>query len=130
MPVGFNDFFAAGITTFDNLDTVRSRVESAIHVPRKDWIFAFQGNCNTSYQRWENAALELKTLLKLITKTKKDSAVNKKLIKIHLLFKEQDQITIIDNNLLNSQLTDLANGIGNKRENDKKIEDISKALYD
>ncbi|KAG1148293.1 hypothetical protein G6F37_003525 [Rhizopus arrhizus] len=78
----------------------------------------------------ENAALELKTLLKLITKTKKDSTVNKILIKIHLLFKEQDQITIIDNKLLNSQLTDLANGIGNKRENDKKIEDISKALYD
>jgi hypothetical protein len=78
----------------------------------------------------ENAALELKTLLKLITKTKKDSTVNKILIKIHLLFKEQDQITIIDNELLNSQLTDLANGIGNKRENDKKIEDISKALYD
>jgi hypothetical protein len=78
----------------------------------------------------ENTVLELKTLLKLITKTKKDSTVANILSKIHLLFKDKDQITIIDNKLLNSQLTDLANGIGNKRGNDKKIKGISKALYD
>ncbi|RCH83906.1 hypothetical protein CU097_005020 [Rhizopus azygosporus] len=78
----------------------------------------------------ENAVLELETLLKLITKTKKDSAIDYILSKIRLLFKDQNQITIIDNKLLNSQLTDLANGIGNKRGNDKKIEDISEALYD
>ncbi|CEJ04771.1 hypothetical protein RMCBS344292_18724 [Rhizopus microsporus] len=78
----------------------------------------------------ENAVLELETLLKLITKTKKDSAVDNILSRIRLLFKDQNQITIIDNKLLNSQLTDLANGIGNKRGNDKKIEDINKVLYD
>lgn len=48
----FNDCFAAGITTVNNLDTIRSKVEPRIHNPIKNWIFAFQGNCNTSYQIW------------------------------------------------------------------------------
>ena len=78
----------------------------------------------------ENAVLELKILMKLITKIKKDSSIDNISNKIHLLFKNQNQIAIIDNKLLNSQLTDLANGIGNKRGNDKKIENISKELYD
>ncbi|CAO0799589.1 unnamed protein product [Mucor circinelloides] len=68
----------------------------------------------------ENAVLQLKTLLKLITKTKKTSTVDNLLSKIRLLFKDQGQITIADNKLLDSQLTGLANSIGNKRGNDKK----------
>lgn len=78
----------------------------------------------------ENAVLKLETLLKLITKAKKCSMVDTILNKIRELFKDQDQITIVGNTLLNSQLTDLAGSIKNKRENDKKIELISKALYD
>ncbi|KAI8888954.1 hypothetical protein K501DRAFT_329564 [Backusella circina FSU 941] len=100
---------------FPVLDTIRSRVKEIATQVIKDG---------------ENAVLKLETLLKLITKTKKCSMVDTILSKIRDLFKDQDQITIIGNTLLNSQLTDLADSIKNKRENDKKIELISKALYD
>lgn len=46
------------------------------------------------------------------------------------MFKDQDQITIIGNTSLNSQLKYLADRIRNKQENDKKIEFVSKVLYD
>ncbi|KAI8635742.1 hypothetical protein BD408DRAFT_155953 [Parasitella parasitica] len=78
----------------------------------------------------EKAVLKLETLLKLTTKTKKCSTVDTILSKIRKLFEDQDQIAIIGNTSLNNQLTDLAAIIRNKRENDKKIELISKALYD
>lgn len=78
----------------------------------------------------EDAVSKLETLLKLITKTKNRSMVDTILNKIRELFQDQDQITIIGNTLLNSQLTDLADSIKNKRENDTKMELIRKALYD
>jgi hypothetical protein len=78
----------------------------------------------------EHAVLKLETLLKLMTRTK-EGAVGTIFSKIRDLFKnDQDEIGIIENTSLNSQLTDLADGINNKRENEKKIELITKALYD
>lgn len=56
--------------------------------------------------------------------------VNTILSKIREFFKDQGQITIIGSTLLSSQLTGLVDSTKNKRENDKKIELISKALYD
>ncbi|EPB92339.1 hypothetical protein HMPREF1544_00908 [Mucor circinelloides 1006PhL] len=64
--------FAAGTTTFDNMDTVRSRVESAIHIPRKDWILAFQGNRNTSYQRWGKCCITIEDIAETDYQDKKD----------------------------------------------------------
>ena len=33
-----------------------------IHIPRKDWILAFQGNRNTSYQRWGKCYIRIEDI--------------------------------------------------------------------
>jgi hypothetical protein len=59
---------------------------------------------------------------RIITNAKDDSVVGN----IQNLFEDRQHISIIGNAALHSQLVDLANNISNKRENEKKIEDIIK----
>ncbi|ORY96925.1 hypothetical protein BCR43DRAFT_293110 [Syncephalastrum racemosum] len=78
----------------------------------------------------DTATLGGEALMKLTNKAKKSSALDAVFGKIRQLFKDRDHVGIIGNKLLNSQLTDLADIISCKRDNDKKIELLSKALYD
>ncbi|KAI9015246.1 hypothetical protein CLU79DRAFT_724982 [Phycomyces nitens] len=59
-----------------------------------------------------------------------DTSISAILTSIQGLFDDQEKIDIIGNAALNSQLTDLANKICKKKEDDKKIQNIIKKLYD
>lgn len=76
-----------------------------------------------------DAALDIQTMEHITSNAKDDSAIASILHNIQNLFEDRQHISIIGNAALNSQLVDLANSISNKRENEKKIEDIIKALY-
>ncbi|ORE00853.1 hypothetical protein BCV72DRAFT_237333 [Rhizopus microsporus var. microsporus] len=77
-----------------------------------------------------SATLHLDDFKPIQALSKDSSAVASILHNICSLFDNQKEIKIIGNSALNSQLVDLANGISNKKENDKKIEDIIMELYD
>ncbi|KAG2206304.1 hypothetical protein INT47_007318 [Mucor saturninus] len=62
-----------------------------------------------------------------LTKSRSTSAIFQN---IHRLFDNKEEIDIIGNSALNSQLTDLANSINKKKDDEKKVQSIIDELYD
>lgn len=67
-----------------------------------------------------DATLDLMSVKDIITRAKDKSSVASILHNIQGLFEDRQQIRIIGNAALNNQLVDLANGVNNKREHDRR----------
>lgn len=77
----------------------------------------------------KNATLDLEKVKSITAMTKADSTTRTILDSILSLFKKKSKSKIIENTNLNRQLTDLANNISSKNDDEKKIKNLIKAFY-